>query len=347
LGVAGGLVRRTGRDAIIAGIGSGVAASGKYNAGLIVMVPILALLFRPEARKYLKGDAVALMSAGLLAFAGTSPFVVLDPSSTLAAMQAQFQAYAGGHLGAQGSNNISWYTWTLLSQSWGFGLSALAVPGFVFGLFNRRYRVASLSVLSFCVAYVVLMGLPPTRFDRNLLPVLPCLAWSTGIAVETTMRWLKLRTVSRQGPGTDRIRQLAVVAAILCALLPALLADIRADSVLASQDTRTVAFRLAEEKLPDGARVALEWYTPQLEWTKISSTSFNSLGSHPLAWYKSEGFNYLVVSSNMYGRYFADPAAPASAVQTYQDIFALPLVFEVSADASHFGPTIKTYRLDE
>jgi hypothetical protein len=203
---------------LAAGFAAGLAASTKYNGGLVVIVPLAVLLTSCPPRQLLRRPT--LTTAGLIVLASMAGFVLLTPAVVFDASHVwtggilyQFQAYSGGHPGAEGTDNAIYFLRVLWGEGGlGPGLSVLAALGLLIAVI--QHRRADLAVLSFVVAYYVLISVPPVRFSRNLLPLLPFLAVlagrSVGWLVDFLTAHLQQLTIQRQL--TIYMRQLAVVA---------------------------------------------------------------------------------------------------------------------------------------
>ena len=64
-----------------------------------------------------------------------------------------------------------------------------------------------------------------------------------------------------------------------------------------------------------------------------------------LDWYRRSNYQYLVASSSMYGRFFAEPARYGPEVAFYQALFTEELLTEIVPTATRGGPVIRIYRL--
>jgi 4-amino-4-deoxy-L-arabinose transferase-like glycosyltransferase len=162
-----------------AGACAGLAASTKYNAGLVLLAPFYALAiiwrdprWRPQGRF---GALVSVPAAALAAFLLTTPGVFRDP----AAFQRDF-FYEVWHSGA-GHGLVFVHTppawWYHLTRSLPDGLGlplTLAVVAGVAAAVARR-RAADGLLLSFILPYCLLIGTAQVKFARYLLPILPAL----------------------------------------------------------------------------------------------------------------------------------------------------------------------------
>lgn len=117
------------------------------------------------------------------------------------------------------------------------------------------------------------------------------------------------------------------------------------DYRLTLKDTRTQAFEWIEENL-NMTTVVREAYTPQVHHLHSLRVQYvRSAGKIDLDAYRARRVTYLIVSSQQYDRYFANPAKYQRRVENYQRIFALPLVAEFKPSEILQGPHIQIYRV--
>ena len=198
---------------LMAGFAAGLAASTKYNGGMVVIVPLVVLLTSCSPRQVLRRSTVAtaclVVLASIAGLVVLTPAVVFDASSVwTGGVLFQLQQYSGGLLGAGGNDNAAYFLRVLWGAGGlGTGLSILAMVGLLVAVV--QHRRADLAVLSFVLAYFLLISLPLVRFDRNLLPLLPFLAVLAGRAVGWIVDLLAGQddaVISRRWTPTARVR---------------------------------------------------------------------------------------------------------------------------------------------
>ena len=331
---------------LAAGFAAGLAASTKYNGGLVVIVPLVVLLTSCPPRQLLRRPT--LTTAGLIALASVAGFVLLTPAVVFDASHVwtggilyQFQAYSGGHPGAQGTDNAIYFLRVLWGENGlGHGLSILAALGLVISVVHHRR--ADLAVLSFLIAYYVLLSLPPVRFDRNLLPLMPFLAVLAGRAVG----WLVDVMAAHLGWITSHLRQVPAIAVglgvIAMAATPSFSLAVANDRSLLRTDTRTIALAWIEANIPHGATIVREEFTPQIpngEY-RVGDAGY-LLANRPLAWYRAAGVEYVVASSGDFNRFIG--IAPQDAF--YRSLLAEPIVLDLRPQPGQPGPRVVIVRL--
>jgi hypothetical protein len=334
---------------LAAGFAAGLAASTKYNGGLVVIVPLVVLLTSGPPRQLLRRPI--LTTAGLIVLASVAGFVLLTPAVVFDASHVwtggilyQAQAYSA-HPGNEGTDNAIYYLRVLWGGG-GFGpglgpaLSILAVLGLLISVV--RHRRADLAVLSFVIAYYVLISLPPVRFQRNLLPLMPFLAVLAGRAVGWLVDFLtahpqQLRVHLQQIPS------IAVgLAVIAVAATPSFSLAVANDQILLRTDTRTIALDWIEANIPHGAIIVREEFTPQIPNSeyRVGDAGYG-LANKPLEWYRSAGFEYVVTSSGQFDRFKG--IEPQDAF--YRSLLAEPIVLDLRPEPGQPGPEVVVVRL--
>lgn len=346
-GLAGGR-----RWLVAAGFAAGLAASTKYNGGLVVIVPLVVLLTSCPPRQLLRRPAVT--TAGLIILASIAGFVLLTPAVVFdpahvwsGGILFQFRQYTGGHPGAEGSDNAVYFLRVLWGGGGlGPGLAILAALGLLIAVVQRRR--ADLAVLSFVVAYYVLISLPPVRFDRNLIPLMPFLAVLAGRAVGWLVDFLtshrpqltihSLQLTAHLRPIPSIAIGLAIVAV---AATPSFSAAVASDQMLRQTDTRTIALQWIEQNVPRGATIAREEYTPQIPNSEYKVGFVWLLANKPLEWYRAAGFDYVVTSGFQFDRYVG--IEPQDAF--YRSLLAEPIVLDLRPQPGQPGPRVVVVRL--
>ncbi len=329
---------------VAAGFAAGLAASTKYNAGLVVIVPLIVLLTSGPPRQLLRRPTIA--TAGLIVLAAMAGFVLLTPAVLLDASDVwtggilyQLQAYSGGHLGAEGSDNAVYFLRVLWGED-GLGPGLFVLAGLGLIIAGVQHRRADVAVLCFVIAYYVMISLPPVRFDRNLLPLLPFFAVLAG----RTIGWFVDLLTSHLRQLTDYRRRIPSLAAglaiVAVAATPSFTAAVASDREFRTTDTRTIALDWIERNIPRGATIAREEYTPQIPASEYKVSYEQPLARQPLVWYRSR-FDYLVASSQAFDRYWGH--SPEDAF--YSSLLALPAVLDLRPKAGQQGPRVVIVRL--
>jgi len=238
-------------DLVRSALMAGAAASTKYNAGLIVLPALIAILMgSPEAREpwSVRARRVAAYTAIAIAafFAGT-PYALIDRPAFLAALARISAHLRGGHAAMAGPG---WIVHLSSSLRYGVGVPMLAAGliGFVFYVW--RDRRDGLLFLAFPLAYYALIGTGETAFARYIIPVVPflCLAAAHAV-VEAT------RAVARWSQRPAIATAFAWIAAV-AVVAPSLVSAIHTDLLLSRTDNRLIAAQWIHDQYPDGGSIA-------------------------------------------------------------------------------------------
>lgn len=297
---------------VVAGICVGLTASSKYNGGLIVLPLFLAHFLHCGKTAFKQPKLyLALLLCGV-GFLVTTPYAILDPAKFLTDLRFEAQHYSTGHAGMEG-NSLAWY----LNYMWntGGGLYLLAVLGILYGSFLRPKETSLL--LIFPLVYFAFISSFVVRNDRTFLPLTPFLfllaAWFL-IIVFDKLRKLQTKSLRRLF--------LAVLASLTIAVLMLPISKTIADTQrLTTVDSRETARIWIDNNLPLGAKIAIESYSPFVNPSKFRVQGFGRMIEHEPEWYIEQGFDYLVFSQGMYGRFYREPERYKNEKSQYDNLF--------------------------
>ncbi|MGB9898716.1 hypothetical protein, partial [Thermanaerothrix sp.] len=91
--------------------------------------------------------------------------------------------------------------------------------------------------------------------------------------------------------------------------------------LITQPDGRETSRIWIEQNLPEGSKLAIESYSPFVNPEKFQVQVVGQIIDHDLNWYYEQGFEYLIFSQGMYGRYFAEPQKYNEQVKKYQEFF--------------------------
>lgn len=316
-----------------AGIGAGLATSAKYNMPLIFLPMVAAHFLRFGWRGIERKELYLGLFLSGLTFLLTTPYAVLDYPKFTHDMGFEVTAQAAGHAGFEG-NTFPWYVTFLWTTE---GILVIASVVEAVRLVWARSK-NGLVLLSFSVVYFVFINQFIVRNDRTILPILPFLHLLAAMFVVDLHDWLA---------NTQRVRRQVIVAglAAVCALMlyqpvqMALAANIR----LTQPDARDTSRVWLEANLPSGTRVAEEAYSPYIDTRRFVVQGIDAIVDRPPEWYIQNGFEYLVFSQGMFGRFFAEPERYATWVAKYSDFFAR---FQQIARFDDNGYEIRIYKTE-
>ncbi len=294
---------------LVAGIGLGLAAGTKYNAGVVALAVVLAHGLHWQWQSY-RRPFLRLLAAGmlsLLVFLLTTPFALLDWPNFVTGLFFHTAEYAKGWYGNfTGRWNVAGYA----NFFWNEGLLPAGCVLLLAGLplLCRRFPQQVAVLLGAIIPTQLLLLSLASHFVRNLLPIFPLLlllAAAGAVALADALaNWLRQRrrTASTLQPVDTSQRWLhwglqGGLALVL--LLPQALDSAWLLSYWGKPHTLAAA---AEQlrSLPRGMLAAVEMNPVQ--WSGDPAVHpVRWLASHPLDWYRARGYRYLLVNSEYYG----------------------------------------------
>ncbi len=174
--------------AATAGACAGLAAATHYPAGLVLLVPLLALALRPSPDRW--RTLLLLLGAALLAFLLACPAVLFAPDRLVAGLAEAARAYFPPE--GRAGTGIRY----LLTEGLGYGPALLVLLGGFFWL-GRLRREDWLFLSLPMITYLALL-LPRTRFPADLVLLSPWLALAAAVGVEGVCRWAERRRPAAQ-----------------------------------------------------------------------------------------------------------------------------------------------------
>jgi hypothetical protein len=132
--------------------------------------------------------------------------------------------------------------------------------------------------------------------------------------------------------------------------------------LLVQDDTRTLAGQWVQQNIPINSKIGQDHYTGELPSNRYRIIKQYSLSQgKSFDEYKKLNFSYLIVSSTMYDRFFAEPDKYSQNISFYNDLFREgKLIKEFKPDPKlwphpherfakyhiHVSPTIRIFKLD-
>jgi len=250
------LARQRLRDYVLTGISIGLAASCKYT-GALLLVPAIAahLLARSGARDKPQARVIAFGTlAAILAFAFTSPYIILDWNGFQAGIAVEAEHMKLGHFGQGKTGTIPYYARSLSGEVAGAAGAITAAVG-MFILLVRTRQQAAIVVAAFVLAYAITIGSWSMQASRYLLPILPPLLVFAAA--------LPPLIYSRGRPSMRHSRKLGAIAVVLI-LLGSNAFDLKKRAQTIQHDTRTDAQQWIEDNVLPGSFILMESYGPDL-----------------------------------------------------------------------------------
>lgn len=318
---------------LVAGICIGLTASSKYNGGLIVLPFLLAHFLRHGKTAFKERNLYFALTLCGLGFFATTPFALIDSFSFLADLRKQMHIYSTGHAGMEG-NTLRWY----LGYLWDTAgiICILATLEILRGICSRSKEIILLSI--FPLVYFVFISSFVVRNDRTLLPLTPFLF------LLAASFWAHLLSKAN-GLQSKALRQFSILA-IACLLIAGLFLPTSktiTDTIqLMTVNSRETARIWITNNLPLGSKIAIESYSPFVDPMRFSVQGFGRMIDHEPEWYIENGFEYLVFSRGMYGRFYGESERYKAVVSQYDSLFNRFALTKVFNDG---GYEIRVYKV--
>lgn len=319
------------RDYLAAGVFAGLAASAKYNAGVAALMVLAAHLLAARGLWLRRLHLLALAGlAAVLGFVAGTPYALLSWPEFQAGLLGQLRDYGQtAHGDWVGAWNLPGYLAFFLDDGLGWAGCLALLAGLA--LLLRRQRAVALIWLSFALPYLLLHLAQQSHFARNMLPVTVLASLPIGVAVvaagelpgrlagmgrrqRAATQAAEDEAATTKGERRSAVRPWSFVTGIALALLmlgPALISW-QHTRRLARGDTRVQALAWVAANVPPGVRVAAE-LRPLPDAGESRWADARGLLRHDLAWYRRQGYAYLIASSDSWKQWDVPPAYPAFA----------------------------------
>jgi len=230
---------------------AGAAASTKYNAGLVVLPGLYAILVgaahEREAWSLRLRRVPAYVALAIVAFFIGTPYALIDRPAFFAALESITAHLRGGHAAMAGPG---WVVHATSSLRYGVGLPILVAGVLGFLVFALRDRRLGILFLIFPAAYYAFIGAGETAFARYIIPVVPFLCLAAAYPVVEVARAVARWSRRPQfGPAVAWTLALAAAA-------PSLSTAILSDMLLTKADSRLIAANWIHERYPEGVSIA-------------------------------------------------------------------------------------------
>ncbi len=321
------------RSYLVAGICIGLAASSKYNAGMVGIVLLVAHFLRSGRKGFRDYRLYLAFLLSVSAFLATTPYAVLDFPAFYEGLQYNSQHYSTGHAGMEG-DTLRWYVEYLWKTSGGIGLAAML--GVLFGKFvdnKQRFLLVLFPALYFSTisSFVV-------RNSRTILPIIPFLFLLAAAFLAQLLDRANLLP-------SKKLRQSGRIglACVMVAMLAFLAWQTTTDTLkLTTTNSRETARVWIAENLPHGAKIGIEAYAPFVDPVQFSVHGIGSMINHEPEWYIENDFDYLICGQDMYGRYLGDPERYSAEVAQYERFFGS---FALTKQFNDGGYEVRIYQV--
>lgn len=319
---------------ILSGLALGCVLSTKVS-GILIALPLLVVYFYRKGKKGLLDLNLYLMViTGTLAFVVTTPYIFGDVGKVVEDILSEGRHYSQGHAGMEG-NSLQWYL-TYMWQTSGV-IYILASFEVLHGLYLRSKRIILLSI--FPVVYFIFICSFTVRNDRTLLPLMPFLF----LLAASFLTYLLNKAAGLK----PKVWRTALISAIVCLAFAAMVlptSNTIANAIKITRiDSRETARIWITDNLPSGAKIGIESYSPFVEPARFSVQGFGRMIDNKPEWYIENGFEYLVFSQGMYGRFYNEPERYSAEVSQYDAFFNRFLLIKMFNDGDY---EIRIYKVE-
>jgi 4-amino-4-deoxy-L-arabinose transferase-like glycosyltransferase len=343
------------RRQLAAGAAIGLSIASRYflAATALVLVAVDGILLAGAGKDGRTGRLWWSMLLGLLAV--PAAFLLANPAMPFHWRQVLLDLTSEArveHLGADGLGlwgNLWFYLFDALPSAFTWPLTLLVFVGALLTLLRGSLQARVL--LAWVAAFLLLISIPSLHWDRWLIPALPVLALLAAAALHWGVDSLFALPRMRRSSVAHRADTVFVFFAVLLLVAP-LSQSVRHDISLMGVNTRLEARRWLEENAATGSLVLQETYGAPLEGIALESQEVGDfykfdaiVEQDPDAQARLRLAEYLVASSYIYGRYYAEPERYADAVAWYDRLFAEgDLLVEFAPNWQRNGPVVRIYR---
>jgi 4-amino-4-deoxy-L-arabinose transferase-like glycosyltransferase len=323
-----------------AGAAAGLTAATKYNAGIALIMPLIAVWMTLEAQPSRFKCLLWLIGGFAGAFLIAAPYTILDLPGFLNGFAGLTTYYRNR------ANDVEpgWLIYAKhLRATMGWTATVLMIAGFILGVVRAVKgpgRVRWTLLVAFPFVYFYMVSGRALIYGRYLLPMLPFVCLLASIAVVSGVSLLRRFDI----PHTPR--RLLITGLTIAALLQPLVNSIAFDRDISGTSTQQVAFRWILQNIPPGSRIAIEKYDIRLPIPALKSEHVLRLTDQDHAEYVRQGYQYVIASSQVFGPVFERPEASADLYGKYRRLFdQSQQVFVVKPEGGRRGPELRIYKL--
>jgi hypothetical protein len=330
------------RSYVLAGVAAGLAAGTKYPAGFVAFGIVgIWLWWRWHERRLRPG----LLWAGLtsvITLLATTPALLRFPQQALNSQKGIFfgvnQYSNQGWVGVIVDSNLLYYLGLAVRN---FGAVALVASLLGCLLLAPDVRRRLLLLVPFPAAFLLLLTTNSMVVERNIYPLVPAFAIFIGVGLDALLREVR----SRAGA----LGLAAPAALVVIAFAQPVAGTLLYDAALLRPSTRDLATDWFKGRLPPGAAVYKERYTPNVDRGRYRVMErrfaprmpFDDLLRH---------WDYLVLADRSFQRWFEPNVAGVEHHDTFQDWYRRAfdeLEREVRFEPGRLrlGPLVEVYRI--
>ena len=323
---------------VLAGAVAGLAGATKYNAGLAIIIPLIACALTPVR----PSRRVTLAWIGLGAFLGflcAAPYTLLDLPHFLNGF-----AYLASEYRAPLSGDPVWLREIKslrIALGWPggivvFGALALGAVRIVVGPDRVKWVLATI----FPLLYFFFVSRQNLFFARYMLPMVPFLSLLGAAGVV----WIA--DAARRTIAPRPVRQAVIAALTLITIVPPAYASLQFVAQESRVWTTEQAYHWILHRLPKGTPIRFEGSVTIRLPPDYKASYVKQLGHQDLDAYREDGIQYLVASSQVFGKFFEDPAGYPEENRQYRRLFEhTEEVARFTGTDEHPGPELRILRV--
>ncbi len=325
-----------------AGAAAGLTIASKYNAGLIMLLPLISAWMTLGATPSRFICVLAALGGTIAAFLIGAPYSLLDLPGFLngfAHLTAAYRPRGGGNAGDSGA---SIYLKHLLGTL-GWPAFLLMIAGLILGIVRTVKgpgKVRWTLLVVFPVIYFYAISGRALIFGRYLLPLLPFVCMLAAIAVISGVSLLRRFDIPRTP------RRLLITGLTVAALLPPMWNAVNFDRTISQTSTTETAYNWILLNIPAKSKVVVEKYDLRLSDSLYRVDYVNDLTEREYQDYVRGGFDYIIASSQAFGPVLDAPQSAPDRYARYRSIFdQSQQVFAIKPGPGRPGPELRVYRL--
>ncbi len=325
-----------------AGAAAGLTTATKYNAGVVLLLPVIAAWMTLHATPSRMRCLTAVLAGAAGAFLLVAPYTVLDLPGFLNGF-AHLMGYYGPSRALAEPGYVTYLKHLRLTMGWPALLLLLAGLGLgIVRSIKGPGRVRWTLLVLLPLVYYAAIGGRTLVFGRYLLPLLPFASLLAAIAVVSGVSLLRRFDIPRLP------RRLLITALTIAALLPPFIGAVGFNRRISRPSTQETAWRFVQANVPDGSRIVVEKYDLRLPGTRWKVDHVVRLTDRSFEDYVRAGYGYMIATSQNFGPAFEAPHRLPQQYAAYRGLFdqAEPILI-VGPDATRAGPELRIYRLPQ
>lgn len=319
-----------------AGAAVGLAAATKYPGAISILLPLFVAWMTPGARSSGAVGALISCSSALGVFLIAAPYTWLDLPGFLNGFARLASVYTA-------PSEAGWLTYLKhlrLNLHWPAMLLmcsgvVLAFVRVIRGPSRLRWMLA----VVFPIIYFWFVSHQSLIYGRYLLPVVPFVCILTAAAVVSGVSLLRRFAIPRA------VRTALIAVLTIAVLLPPAMHAIGFNRLINRRNTPELAYDWIVANVPKHSTVVIETRAVMLP-TPYNSKNIRELRAQDVPSYQKEGVQYLVASSEVFGRYMEAPQKAPREYADYMNIFGRTQeLARFSPSEAHPGPELRILKV--